>query len=91
MESHEVYVFVPGDGTDDQPFVTDREKMSGYETNLYLYSVSIHTRAMWRKSAFRKTLTSIQNYLGFGLGPSSVILRSREQSVSETGSVSVLR
>jgi hypothetical protein len=30
-----------GDGTDEQPFVTDREKASGYETNLYLYSVSV--------------------------------------------------
>lgn len=31
-------LLVAGDGADEQPFV--QEKMSGYETNLYLYSVS---------------------------------------------------
>lgn len=33
---------VAGDGTDDQPFVS--EKMSGYETNLYLYSEEMEDR-----------------------------------------------
>jgi hypothetical protein len=28
-----------------------------------------------------------QNYWGFGLGPSSSILKSRKHSISETGSV----
>ncbi|GLH09731.1 Bumetanide-sensitive sodium-(potassium)-chloride cotransporter [Gryllus bimaculatus] len=32
------FIVLSGDGTDEQPFVTDKEKMSGYETNLYLYS-----------------------------------------------------
>jgi hypothetical protein len=32
-----------------------------------------------------------QNYWGFGLCPSSCILKTREHTVSETGSVSVLR
>jgi hypothetical protein len=32
-----------------------------------------------------------QNYWGFGLFPSSGILRNRKHDVSETGSVSVLR
>lgn len=35
-----MFLFVLGDGADEQPFVT--EKMSGYETNLYLYSVKIN-------------------------------------------------
>ncbi|XP_075215520.1 solute carrier family 12 member kcc isoform X2 [Lycorma delicatula] len=33
-----------GDGTDDQPFVSEKEKMSGYETNLYLYNEEMEDR-----------------------------------------------
>lgn len=35
--------FVSGEGNDEQPFVpANKENMSGYDTNLYLYSVRIH-------------------------------------------------
>lgn len=38
-----VFIFfsVAGDGAEEQPFV--QEKASGYETNLYLYSVSLRS------------------------------------------------
>jgi hypothetical protein len=36
-------------------------------------------------------VSNTQNYCGFGLCPSFGILKTRENDVSETGSVSVLR
>nr|XP_018900328.1 PREDICTED: solute carrier family 12 member 4 isoform X2 [Bemisia tabaci] len=35
---------LPGDGADDHPFVSEKEKMSGYDTNLYLYSEEMEDR-----------------------------------------------
>ncbi|XP_063225978.1 solute carrier family 12 member 4 isoform X2 [Bacillus rossius redtenbacheri] len=46
-----------GDGSDEQPFVTDREKMSGYETNLYLYSEELEDRPQ-----VSTLLSSLANY-----------------------------
>ncbi|XP_031349660.1 solute carrier family 12 member 4 isoform X3 [Photinus pyralis] len=46
-----------GDGTDEQPFVSD--KMSGYETNLYLYSEEMEDRP--RISTFISSLANYSN------------------------------
>ena len=35
------FFFSPADGADDKPFMVDMKEMSGYEKNLYLYSVSV--------------------------------------------------
>lgn len=48
-----------GDGTDDQPFVSDKEKMSGYETNLYLYQEEMEDRP--RVSTLINSLANYSN------------------------------
>ncbi|XP_054278489.1 solute carrier family 12 member 4 isoform X2 [Macrosteles quadrilineatus] len=48
-----------GDGTDDTPFVSDKDKMSGYETNLYLYSEEMEDRP--RISTLISSLGSYSN------------------------------
>ncbi|XP_039276024.1 solute carrier family 12 member 4 [Nilaparvata lugens] len=47
------------DGTDDQPFVSEKEKMSGYETNLYLYSEELEDRP--RISTLLGSLANYEN------------------------------
>ncbi|XP_067002016.2 solute carrier family 12 member 4 isoform X2 [Anabrus simplex] len=56
-----------GDGTDDQPFVTDREKMSGYETNLYLYSEEMEDRP--RISTLISSLANYSNTIPAATDP----------------------
>ncbi|XP_069675639.1 solute carrier family 12 member 4 isoform X2 [Periplaneta americana] len=56
-----------GDGTDDQPFVTDREKMSGYETNLYLYSEEMEDRP--RISTLINSLANYSNTIPAATDP----------------------
>uniref|UniRef100_A0A8D8RU17 Solute carrier family 12 member 6 n=1 Tax=Cacopsylla melanoneura TaxID=428564 RepID=A0A8D8RU17_9HEMI len=48
-----------GDGPDDQPFVSDKEKMSGYETNLYLYQEEMEDRP--RVSTLLNSLANYSN------------------------------
>ncbi|XP_008475924.1 solute carrier family 12 member 4-like [Diaphorina citri] len=48
-----------GDGPDDQPFVSDKDKMSGYETNLYLYSEEMEDRP--RVSTLLNSLANYSN------------------------------
>ncbi|XP_034237314.1 solute carrier family 12 member 4 isoform X3 [Thrips palmi] len=48
-----------GDGTDDHPFVSDKEKMSGYETNLYLYQEEMEDRP--RVSTLINSLANYSN------------------------------
>jgi len=56
-----------GDGTDDQPFVTDREKTSGYETNLYLYSEEMEDRP--RISTLINSLANYSNTIPAATDP----------------------
>ncbi|XP_049831713.1 solute carrier family 12 member 6 isoform X1 [Schistocerca gregaria] len=56
-----------GDGTDDQPFVSDREKMSGYETNLYLYSEEMEDRP--RVSTLISSLANYSNTIPAATDP----------------------
>ncbi|KAK7863464.1 hypothetical protein R5R35_010501 [Gryllus longicercus] len=55
------------DGTDEQPFVTDKEKMSGYETNLYLYSEEMEDRP--RISTLLNSLANYSNTIPAATDP----------------------
>jgi hypothetical protein len=46
---------------------------------------------IWGKVVNTVNVKTFRNYYVFGLCPSSGILKTREHSVSETGSVSILR
>jgi hypothetical protein len=72
------------------------EKPLGSVYSPHVKGVSEKLKNMWNRYNIRtnfktKHTPRTQNYMGFGLFPSSGILETRKHNVSETGSVSVLR